>query len=262
MRIDPDEALTSFCSRLLDEAAFCTPDFALPTYAIIAPMTALRGMHAPGLAATFEDDIREAGKWEGRGHAVTIDAAARYRDSYQLAIRDLAKSERESDIAARRDVAALLVHELAHALASPYTGKEDSIGGQLSRTVFFQVADDADNAKSTALCGAAPWQKHDARFLRAALHLTNRMRKRVPELRIAYADVVFAEAYGLSPIDRYAVALLDEFPSQDPIRCLLPTQAPDEFRALWRADVKRWYQQTAMGEKETRLAEQGLKACA
>ncbi len=257
-----DEGLTPWIERILD--ALPSEDFPGSAYAVVMPMKQLRAAMIPGMAATFESDIREAGKWHGRGPTVLIDAPTLYRDYYGAGT-EAGLETKKADAFARRAVAGVLIHELAHVLAQGDDGQADPIGGHAgeAKRALFSWTTEPPNPEHAAANSEtyAPWAKHDARFLRAACHLTKRMRKQLKDL--TYSDVVDCDKYGLTPISNYVACLLDELESGAPIRSLLASRAPKQFRDQWREDFARWWQGIP-GEaspEEYEIARQALKLC-
>ena len=130
LTIDQDEGLTTFCERLLEAAQESVADLATtPLYAVGMEMPSMRGLYAPALDATFEPQIRAAGKWHGRGIAILIDPHQIYSQRYAAAQSAGIADRAGADALARMHMAGVVFHELAHAIAAGERGEGSPIGG-------------------------------------------------------------------------------------------------------------------------------------
>jgi hypothetical protein len=240
------------------------PGLAGPLYAVFAPLHKqnLAGQYIPGAAATFELDARAARSWHGRGHGILLD-----EDQFQEDVDDAIAAglpELRAIARARLSLAGKVVHEFAHALSGGFDGSEGPLGNNdfdplTVRAVTLDASAQKVDAQAEYDRPLPPFHKHDARFLRAAIHLAVRMIPHVPGLKM---DYVIHEKYGLSPIAAYRTALAKETTSRAPIRSLIASSAPAAFRGLWKNDVAKWLfsipSPTAAQEK---AAEDALASC-
>ena len=203
-----------------------------------------RGLSVPGADWVFRHDIEIEGKWSGRGAAIIADMDGHYQEFYPR-FRAAGMTDPQADEHSRLAVIGLLIHEFAHVLAEGWFGTEPPIGGnaELARTAFDFHA--AGKKVEGPIPERAPWDGHGRSFIRAALHLTDRVWRRwLPKLR---PELVFPQArhYGLSPAGDYNQALAIELHgacnTREPIWGILMTASPPPFRQLWRADILKWF---------------------
>jgi hypothetical protein len=255
----------TLADNLLDTLQRLDPGLEGPLYVVFAPlhMQNLSAQYVPGAAAIFAADARAANKWHGRGHGILL-AEEQYATDYEAAAA-AGMAAPQAHKLARRSFSAKIVHEFAHALSGGFDGRE----GPLGREDF-----DADAVRSVALDGSPgkvqasadhdaalpPFDKHHAKFLRAAIHLALRMKPHVKGLTLD--DVVVNQKYGLAPIWHYVAALGSELKSKAPIRTLLARPAPAEFRELWKNDVAKWlFAIPSPTPEQEKAAEQALASC-
>ncbi len=81
------------------------------------------------------------------------------------------------------------------------------------------------------------WITHDCRFIRALIHIADRLESR--KCRVFISQAFQHERYGLSPIETYVAALNGEPQETDlmPLREVLARPMPNEFFKLWGRDV-------------------------
>ncbi len=259
--IDFHETLGEFETRLLEAAAEADPAFNGPTYIFNKPLATARAVTFPGLDRIHEAEIRAAGLWSGRGPCVVLDLDRCYRESFTQGVA-LGLPERQADRHARITLAGAVVHELAHHLPPRNPeGEKDFFGAgvDVARQVFH---DRIENAPATVnpLTPLAPWAPgHDARFIRACVHLTHRMRRSLPDL--TYSDTFNSDMYGLSPAKHYAATLAGELlDSKGPIRNIVASAPPAAFRELWRFDVFKWFREVPNKTDEAMAAAQAALA--
>jgi len=229
---------------LLDQMQRIEPGLSGPLYVVFGQLRKqnMAGQYFPGLAATFEADARAAGLWHGRGHGVLLD-----EDQYQIDFSDAAAAgltAQQANAYATLACSGKVIHEFCHALASGFSGTEDPLGNsefdpREVRSVVFNDSPDKLRAATAYDAALPPFQKHDAAFLRAVIHLTARMMPTTKGLMLDH--VVHCEKFGLSPIGQYALGLAKELPIRAPIARLIASPAPAAFRNLWKDDVAKWY---------------------
>jgi hypothetical protein len=86
-----------------------------------------------------------------------------------------------------------------------------------------------------------PYAGHEARFIRAAVHLQHRAS--IAGVTVAPSRLCAGREYGLSSANQYRNALGDE-PCRlaaDSIRELLDRHPPEAFSRLWAEDAARWH---------------------
>ena len=262
--IRTDEPVLQFTERVLEAAGLATPDFAdVPIYAIQFPMSNCRGLWVPGLARTFEAELRAAGKWDGPGPGILLDSSRRFLNAYLAAGGVPTMTHRKADKFAHLCIAALITHELSHALDDGDRGQHEPVGGrgaELSKKSLIKCVSDSGDGSKWQDEREAPWAKHGPRFVRACAHLTHRMRRFLPDLK--YCDTFIGDNYALSSADSYVFPLLHELSSQRPIAELLASKPPSGFVDRWRGDVHRWYQAIDHPTPEqSDIAEAGLALC-
>ena len=243
MEIDFHETLSKFEEQLLEEAAAVDVGLACPLYVVNRPLAGARSATFPGADRAFQKEIAESGKWNGRGKCVILDLDAFYFRPLAQG-RDLGMDERQADRHARLTLAGGLVHELAHSLVAHDPKDEEAL---LARawTLFvrrFTIGLKLKRQRLTFLAPLAPWEPgHNAKFIRAVCHLTHRLRRALPGLK--FGDVFNGGMYALSEIGHYAVSLFDELndSSNLPIRTIVASAAPADFRNQWRGDVFAWF---------------------
>lgn len=123
-----------------------------------------------------------------------------------------------------------VLHELAHAMATPDTQKAlPKPEAEKAAASFAQ--DFAARCEVGAMGGPSGLGVHDHRFIRAAIHLAHRA-------HIAPARVFNSSRYGLSGIEVYAEALGDEAIklAEASFADILAKPAPEPFLEIWRAD--------------------------
>lgn len=261
-----DEGINAWTERFITAVGTAVSDFAgVPLYvADFDDMTTVNGFSVPGLAATLESDIRQAGKWTGRGVCVGINAKARYRESYELA-KKIPLPDRAADRFARCAQVGVVLHELAHCLEGDDFGQDDPIGrdANVSRQALLKYISEGPS-KATQLSIEAtgispPWKKHDAQWVRAVCHLASRMKRFLPEL--CQNNCAFLPMYELSDIQDYTVALAPELrTSTGSIRKILAARPPEPYIDLWRADIKKWFASipTTPNNEQTAIALEAL----
>ena len=262
--IDPEEGLSSFTGRVLDTAAATVPELAGPAYIIGMELPHMRGVHIPGLDQIFRPEIEAAGKWQGPGPAAAVDQAQIYQRMFAAA-RAAGLDEQRSDLEARRQIAACIIHELGHAIDKGDDGEQGilSHGPEIARNAFDNFLHDEPLPEPfTVAAPIVPWKGHDLRFIRCCAILHSRV---VPDLPLRLPDIIETSLYGLSPARTYARAMQFDgdfdFDDRTPIREILDLSPGDILKAKWRQDVLRWFQRSPMGDKETEAAEQALALC-
>lgn len=133
----------------------------------------------------------------------------------------------------------LLLHELSHAL--PFFELEDIEPTAADRAMQDLVALCWEKVDPYEAFAIEPWLGHEWQFLRRCLHLIHRAA--LHGVTVPLPAVFDAGRYGLSGLWHYRNALGDE-----PQRLLgadfstiETAPAPEEFTALWVADVERWH---------------------
>ena len=125
-----NEGLTAFAEKVIDIAQQIAPELAQhPVYVIRARMKNLRGCNGPGFDEMFGDEIRAAGRWEGRGACVAVDDATTYREHF-AAGTEAGMDVSHADAFSRRGVAGVMFHEFAHAIRDDEMGTSAPIGGE------------------------------------------------------------------------------------------------------------------------------------
>ena len=261
LTIDHDEGLSQFLERILDAAAAVVPDLRGSVYVIGKELPRMRGLCVAGLDRVFEREIRAAGKWHGRGPAVAVDQAGVYSQAYAAA-RAEGLDERQSDRFARLELAAVALHELAHAIATRGDGSDGILadGPEVARAGFdAYLADEPLPGRFKVTPPITPWHGHDVRFIRAAAVMHSRLRHALP---LELSDIVPPNTYGLTHPRFYAAAAATDgdfdFATCTPIWAIIKRPAGPVLRERWRQDVFGWYRKTPMGEPETKAAEEAL----
>ena len=127
---------------------------------------------------------------------------------------------------------ATVLHEAAH-LATDHHVRVDVPTAPLAELIQTSPATWPDYATGPK------WITHDCRFIRALIHIGDRLRSR--KSRVIIEQAFDHERYCLSPVGAYAAALADEVQQTDmvPLREVLATPMPDDFLKLWGRDVAR-----------------------
>jgi hypothetical protein len=161
--------------------------------------------------------------WRGRGPCMVIDDT----DFAGLDAVDIEQA-----------VMATVLHELAHVLDRPpvqgYGPPADP-----GRMKFEALC--VGHAVAAEPAATVPYAGHEARFIRAALHLQYRASR--AGVTVAPSRLCAGREYGLSPANQYRNALGDE-PCRlatDSIRQLLDRHPPEAFSRLWAEDVAHWH---------------------
>jgi len=261
LNLDAQEGLTPFFERILDAAAAVVPDLQGPVYIIARELPGMRGLSIAGLDRVFEREIRAAGKWHGKGPAVAIDRGSVYGRTYGIA-RAEGLDETQADRLARLELAAVALHELAHAIATGGDGTNGILadGPAVARAGFeAYVADSPLPGRFKVTPPIVPWHGHDVRFVRAAVVLHARMRHALP---LEFSDIVPPGVYGLAAPRYYqAAAELDgdlSRPNRVPIAEILATPPGPVLRARWRTDVFGWFAKSSKSDEATEAAEKAL----
>jgi hypothetical protein len=203
----------------------------------------LEGLTTRHLDLILRPTLERLGRWRGRGPAMVL--------SPQAIAADLAELGRP---ARRRCFAptffGIVLHELAHILDAGLIGEPEPPASLVTFAALALKAELAGEIKPTNGPSATiPWRRHEAPFIRLALHLAHRAR--ACGVWLQSADVFDAGEYGLSPTYHYTLALSDE-PARlagCPLADVRTTPSPAAFVELWQADVQRWKPQTAASEE-------------
>ncbi len=187
-----------------------------------------------GLDLRLKPQLEEMGEWRGRGFCVVLLKALDF-------VFRLSEAEQTG----------LILHEFSH---------------HLDDDIFFQTvglrADQVENVppKRTPLPTTSefrkrPWDSHEDRFTRIALHLRHRAALAGWECTPFQLHIA-GENYGMSDPDEYAAALGDEPERRinERILDIIETSAPAAFTGLFEADVRRYYATTfqELAERELR----------
>lgn len=199
----------------------------------------LEGFTTRYLDLILRPTLEQLGRWRGCGPAMVVNAAAIARG-----LAELGRPARRRCFAPTflGDV----LHELAHILDAGLIGEPEPPANLVAfAALALQAELNGVTAPTNDPSAPLPWRRHEAPFIRIALHLAHRARACGAWLQAE--DVFDAIEYGLSSTWRYTQALGDE-----PARlagCLLAdirtTPQPAAFAELWRADVLRWVSQAA-----------------
>ncbi len=194
----------------------------------------LEGLTTRYLDLTLRPTLERFGRWRGRGPAMIL--------SPQAIAADLAELGRP---ARRRCFMPVFLgdalHELAHILDAGLMGGPEPPAGLVAFAALVLKAElDGVTAPTDGPGSTVPWRRHEAPFIRLAVHLAHRAR--ACGVWLQSTDVFDAAEYGLSPTYRYSLALGDE-PARlagSPLADVQATPPPAAFVELWQADVQRW----------------------
>ena len=124
------EGLNSWAEFVIEVAQKVAPELATkPAYVVRMAMANTRGASGPGFDETFQNEIRAAQKWHGRGPCVIVDDRENYRAHYGIAT-EMGLDVTTADMFAKRGVAGLVLHEFAHAIRDDEMGTSPPIGGE------------------------------------------------------------------------------------------------------------------------------------
>lgn len=207
----------------------------VPIYVVFKAGSHVAGASAPWLDLAIRPDL-PAGRWRGRGVGIVLNPGA------------VAMEAGRSRSARRRlfwrEVAAVALHELSHAIVDGLPGDDDPMPG-------FDV-DAARLAVSQRFAGSTPptngpnavqpWRHHEADFIRTCIHLAHRCTNVEGCEHITARTIFDAADYGLSSTGAYAEALGDEPErlAHLSIFDIQKTTMPSDFTDLWKSDVRRW----------------------
>ncbi|WP_397570393.1 hypothetical protein [Schlesneria sp. T3-172] len=132
------------------------------------------------------------------------------------------------------------IHEMAHLLSSPSmlrnpdSPPETKVQTGISLSETLRLHPD----KWPAYSGKPAWATHGLQFLRAILHLQERMYCRGWEIPLSYLGDWKGYGYR-TPIATYLAALQDEIDSRrdEPIRQILSSRCPKDFLKMWATDL-------------------------
>jgi hypothetical protein len=191
------------------------------------------------------------GRWRGRGPAMIVDPTA---ISEAVAHRDWSSRRRAFAPA----MLGVVLHELAHILDAELMNVTEP---EPELVMFARLSLAAElngvTAPTNGPAAPIPWQRHEWRFIRTALHLAHRAT--TVGTRVFATDVFDATEYGLSSTWQYVTALGDEperLAACD-FAAIQATPPPAAFAELWRADFLRWLSQAQPNDEITRT----LAAC-
>ena len=258
-RLDADEGLGKFIGRLLETIAEAVPDVAAePTYVLTLPLPDCYGLFVPGMDLLFKEELLAGGKWAGPGLAVAVDRDRAYSDVYGQATA-AGLSEPRADRLAREHLAAVTIHEFAHAVARK--GEDAGImafGPVVARKSLDHFLNGTPlPPKFTVKPRLLPWQGHDLPFLRTAAIMRHRLLDSLP---LPLGQIAPTSRYGLAEPEFYlrAMELDGDFARGGSIRRILDQGPGEILRARFRADVFSWFRTTRMGAAETEAAERAL----
>ena len=131
LRIDPDESLINFTGRLLDSAAEAVIDLAQQPLYIVNRSLARNdnAIFGPGNDRLFEEEIANVGKWNGPGICIVADQTKIYDGGFSAA-RAAGFDQTQADRHARETLAAILIHELGHAIRAGRAEEEAILAGE------------------------------------------------------------------------------------------------------------------------------------
>ncbi len=194
----------------------------------------LEGLTTRHLDLILRPTLERLGRWRGRGPAMVLSPQAIAAD-----LAELGRPARRRCFA--RTFLGDALHELAHILDAGLMGGPEPPAGLVTFAALALKAELHGVTAPTNGPGATiPWRRHEAPFIRLAVHLAHRARSCGAWL---FAEDVFdAVEYGLSPTYRYSLALGDE-PARlagCPLADVRATPPPAALVELWQADVQRW----------------------
>lgn len=181
--------------------------------------------------------LERRGRWRGRGPAMVV-----VPDALAAGLGHLTRPARRRGFIP--EMLGTVLHELAHVLdLGPSRGPEPSANFIRFAALALEAELHGVTEPTNGPRSDVPWHRHEAAFIRTAVHLA--YRARAQGVHMPPEDVFDATEYGLSPTRRYAAALGDE-----PARLagcdfatIRATPPPVAFAELWQADVQRWKSQ-------------------
>jgi len=207
------------------------------------------GLAGPHIVDAFERELRDRGEWDGRYPAIFLNVDFIESDVAAVVDNDHALGSSITE----QWTLATYCHELAHVIDHEDMRAVPPMmlphAGAILRATLTAPVDKRPPV-------AVPWRDHGFRWLRASLHLAERI-ERMTGVTIPLSRVAHLEGYGLSGIYSYAAALGNE-PEECldlPLTDVLATAAPAGFIDLWRADVAAYVRRLPSDQKETFLKE-------
>ncbi len=170
------------------------------------------------LDVQLEGRLRELNRWRGRGFTMAIPALFEFWFT-------MTDAERWG----------IVLHEFAHFIEGMADWRE--AGEPIMAALLTGTEPIIERTQSTA-SQRPRWHRHDARWIRCALHLHQRA-----ELAGWPAPLntvrVAGEDYGLSPASQYLAALGSEPHDRrtEPLEDILDSPLPEAFAKLWKADT-------------------------
>jgi hypothetical protein len=174
---------------------------------------------SPSLDLQLRPRLETWGQWRGRGFAILLPDInrfmSRFSDAEQLGV---------------------FAHEFAHQLDAGDHWAESEGTGALLNAIRGEVV--ASVMIEMAARPRPPWDQHEVRFTRAALHLHHRLLSAGHPVPLA-SMFIAGPVFGLSPAESYREALGDELHDRtgEPIRDILKSPAPAKLMDLWQSDT-------------------------
>ena len=144
----------------------------------------------------------------------------------------------------------VVAHEVAHVTETGWTHELDSPSASTAEIAEITTVALLAQPPVTSVERPIPFLNHDAGFVRLMLHVHTRLQT---ALGIRFEPCFDGDVYGMSSVGKYQSRLSDEPErlAHMPLTEIGDVQPPEAFAELWRADVRRWWNERRPSDANT-----------